>query len=157
MKRSIHIVSAAPGDGAAIARLMQQGICAGGIADHRGDPALVSAWLANKHAEQIECWLRDPGVYLNLGFLCERPLAVGVAARSGEVCQCIVEPEHWRNGVGRALVADLEGRLRTWGCTRAVLYSTQAAEGFFQRLGYVGDGACVLFHGLRLRPMQKSL
>lgn len=152
-----RIITATPGEGAAIALLMQQAIRQGGVADHHGDPAVVDAWTANKHQEQIEHWISDPALYVSLGFHRERPVAVGLAAVTGEICQCVVQPEHWRRGLGRALMGDLEQTLRNARCQRAMLYSTRSAEGFFRRLGYTACGPCTVFHGLHLQPMQKSL
>lgn len=62
----------------------------------------------------------------------------------GEVHGCYVDPAHWRQGVGSALmVAGLE-RLSRSGYTRAVLWvlaDNPRARAFYERHGWLADGA----------------
>ncbi|MBV6290333.1 GNAT family N-acetyltransferase [Pseudomonas aegrilactucae] len=157
MDERIRIIKARPVEGAVIERLMQQTIAEGAGADHQGQPQVIEAWSRSKQRAQIARWLCDPALHLNLGRWQGRPVATGLALRSGEICQCFVQPDYWRRGVGRALMGDLEQALRGWGCPRAMLYSTPSAVAFFERLGYAGNGPPLGFHGLRLQLMHKTL
>lgn len=157
MDEPIRVARARKADGALIERLMRHTIAEGAGADHGGDPLIIEAWSCSKQRAQIAGWLSDPALYLNLGRWQGRPVGTGLALRSGEICQCFVLPEHARRGMGRALVTGLEQALQRWGCPRATLYSTPSAVGFFDRLGYACTGPVLVFHGLHLQLMHKSL
>lgn len=157
MDERIRIARARPGEAAVIERLMQQTIAQGAGADHQGQPLVIEAWSCSKQRAQIARWVGDPALHLNLGRWLGRPVATGLALRSGEICQCFVHPDYSRRGVGRALLEDLEQALRGWGCPRAMLYSTDSALAFFERLGYASNGPPLGFHGLRLQLMHKTL
>jgi len=54
-------------------------------------------------------------------------------------CRLAVAPAHRRQGIGRALMAELEKRFRAKGCMRYYMLVTQdnaAAVAFYERLGY---------------------
>jgi GNAT superfamily N-acetyltransferase len=62
----------------------------------------------------------------------------------GEVRALFVHPDHWRSGIGTALVANALERLRDDGCTEATLWSfrdNQRANAFYERQGFAPDGA----------------
>lgn len=157
MDARIRIIKARLAEAAVVERLMRQTIAEGAGADHQGQARVIEAWSRSKQRAQIARWLGDPALHLNLGRWQGRPVATGLALRSGEVCQCFVQPGYWRRGIGRALVQDLEQALRGWGCPRAMLYSTASALGFFVRQGYACDGPPLVFHGLHLQLMYKTL
>ena len=55
----------------------------------------------------------------------------------------VVDPDHRRRGVARALVAEVEARARNLGCFRVELTSARtltAAHAFWQAAGYVETG-----------------
>lgn len=156
MDERIRIARARAAEATLIERLMQQSIATEADEDHQGDPQVIDAWSRSKQRAQISDWLGDPALHLNLGRWQGRPVATGLALRSGEICQCFVQRSYWGLGIGRALVLDLEHALRRWGCTRATLYSTASAQGFFASLGYAPSGEALGFHGLRLQLMHKT-
>jgi ribosomal protein S18 acetylase RimI-like enzyme len=62
----------------------------------------------------------------------------------GEVYACYVDPTHWRQGVGSALMADALERLTRAGYPQAVLWvlaDNLRARAFYEHLGWLADGA----------------
>lgn len=143
-------------DAQALSRLIDASIRLGCVPDHGNDPQTLADWLSNKSPAALAEWIDDAALAVRVARCQGRPIAVAIALRSGEICQCHVAPEYARQGLGRAVVSDLESQLQAWGLKRATLYSTGSAQGFFHRLGYRCSGAALLFHGLRLRPMEKT-
>ncbi len=105
-------------------------------ADHRGDPAVLADWLANKTPERFEAWIARPGQWVVVaergGVLC----GVGLLRADGGIRLCYVHPEHARRGVGRALIDALEARAREAGLMRLHLDSTITAAPFYEAMGY---------------------
>jgi GNAT superfamily N-acetyltransferase len=55
---------------------------------------------------------------------------------TGEVDAVYVLPERQGEGIGRLLLAELEGQARAWGLGKLELSATLNAAGFYQRAGY---------------------
>ena len=87
------------------------------------------------------------GVVLGLGVLL--PRADGEAELDG----LFTHPDHWGQGVGRALIAEAERRARLWGAPRLNVVGNPNAEGFYTACGFEGFGVeeTLFGDGLRLR------
>jgi ribosomal protein S18 acetylase RimI-like enzyme len=62
----------------------------------------------------------------------------------GEVMSVYVRPDAWGRGFGRALMREALARLAAGGLAETVLWVVEAnrrAVGFYERLGFVSDGA----------------
>ncbi|WP_455924763.1 GNAT family N-acetyltransferase [Pseudomonas putida] len=153
----IAIAPPAPGDAGVVSRILERSIRGGCALDHRNDPCLVDAWLRHKRWDDVGRWLLDDALHLRVGRLEGKAAGVALALASGEICLCYVLPEHFRRGVGRALMGAMEGILRRQGHRRAMLYSTRTASGFHQHLGYRQTGRPMRICGLLLLPMDKAL
>lgn len=130
-------------------------------ADHRGDPALLASWLANKTEENFRRWFAGPGVTVLLAE-CDGMLAavgaIGVEGEArGEIMLNYVAPAmRWR-GASKALVAALEDEARGLGLGRVHLASTATARSFYRALGYRDSGPAVEAFGLTAYPMARDL
>ena len=71
--------------------------------------------------------------------------------------QVAVEPELQGTGVGRALVAEAEAEARRRGFGRMILHARESAAAFYERLGYVREGAPFVEVGLPHAAMAKGL
>ena len=136
MDASIHICKATPADAGIISRIVERSIRVGCALDHRNDPQTVATWTHNKTIEHIQPWLTDQRLYLNIALLQDKPVGVAMAAISGKLAFCYVQPEWFRRGAGLALVQDLEGWLVDQGLNQARLNSTRTSEAFYRHLGY---------------------
>lgn len=97
------------------------------------------------HPEVIEV----PLVQIEAGqvFVAERDGAIlGFAALLDrddgdiELDGLFVEPEHWREGIGRALVEQCAAIARNAGATRLHVIGNLEAEGFYRRCGFESIG-----------------
>ncbi|PQP03383.1 GNAT family N-acetyltransferase [Pseudomonas frederiksbergensis] len=157
MDASIHICKATSADAGIISRIVERSIRVGCALDHRNDPRTVATWTHNKTIEHVQPWLSDPRLYLNIALLHDKPVGVAMAAISGKVAFCYVQPEWFRRGVGQALVHDLEAWLITQGVPQARLNSTRTGEAFYRRLGYRVCAEAFTVSGLHAIPMHKAL
>ena len=103
--------------------------------DHRGDPAILMRWLANKTPEHFRGWLRSSHVLVAE----EDGRILGVAALTdtGHVTLNYVDPTARFRGVSRALLAAAEQRAKERGCRSCTLETTKTAERFYRAAGYV--------------------
>lgn len=157
MDASIHICKATPADAGIISRIVERSIRVGCALDHRNDPRTVATWTHNKTIEHVQPWLTDQRLYLNIALLQDKPVGVAMAAISGKVAFCYVQPEWFRRGAGEALVHDLEGWLINQGLGQARLNSTRTSEAFYRHLGYRPCSEIFIVAGLHAIPMHKAL
>ena len=136
MDASLHICKATPADAGIISRIVERSIRVGCVLDHRNDPLTVATWTHNKTIVHVQPWLTDERLYLNIALLQDKPVGVAMAAISGKVAFCYVQPEWFRRGAGQALVHDLEGWLTDRGLRQARLNSTRTSEAFYRHMGY---------------------
>jgi len=136
MQAPICICPATPADAGIISRIIERSIRVGCTLDHRNDPQRVSRWIDRQSADVISGHLANPHFYLNIALLQDKPVGVGMAAGSGEIRFCHVQPEWFRRGAGRALMTDLEGWLRIRGVPRVSVAGTGSGVAFYRHLGY---------------------
>jgi len=127
-------------------------------ADHRGDPATLEEWLANKTAARFRGWLARSGQYTVVverdGTLC----GVGMMGPDGSVRLCYVHPDHTRCGVGRALVDAMQSEARARGMDRLHLDATLSAMAFYEAMGFRRVGSPHVWLGVvRSQPYEKRL
>ncbi|WP_367372410.1 GNAT family N-acetyltransferase [Pseudomonas lini] len=157
MDASIHICKATPADAGIISRIVERSIRVGCALDHRNDPRTVATWTHNKTIDHVQPWLADSRLYLNIALLQDKPIGVAMAAISGKVAFCYVQPEWFRRGAGQALVHDLETWLIAQGLPHARLNSTRTGEAFYYRQGYRACAETFTVAGLHAIPMHKAL
>lgn len=129
------------------------------LADHRGDPAILHAWLANKTPETVAAWSADATRRVALAVDdAGSVLGVGMAGPAGTIELNYVSPDARFRGVSRAIVRDLEGWLRSRGHARCTLVSTATARAFYAALGYRDDGPPRATFGVSTsQPMARAL
>ncbi|KQZ78405.1 GNAT family N-acetyltransferase [Pseudomonas sp. Root562] len=157
MDEPIHTCKATPADAGIINRIIERSIRVGCALDHRNQPQVVATWTQNQTHENIQLWLSDQQLYLNLALLHDKPVGVAMASNQGQVAFCYVMPEWFRRGVGQALVRDLEGWLINQGLRQSRLNSTRTGEAFYRRLGYQPQAEPLTVAGLPVIPMHKAL
>ena len=83
-----------------------------------------------------------------------------VAEGHGHLRGMAVHPEHQGQGVAELLIKSAEEDLRTLGCLRATLNTTQPlrrAVRFYERCGYRATGGAKDFFGMALAEYEKNL
>jgi GNAT superfamily N-acetyltransferase len=128
------------------------------VADHENDPAILTAWLANKIPEIVATWIANPASSLLVAVEHGKIVAVGSVTDAGEITLNYVSPDARFRGVSRALLGALEVRAMERGNARCTLNSTETARGFYHAAGYVEDGPPIGKFGTRSGyPMSKPL
>ena len=86
----------------------------------------------------------NPELFL-VGAIDSRVIATvmgGYEGHRGWVNYLAVDPEHQRNGIGRRMMAAIEGKLLAMGCPKINLQvrtGNQSALNFYERIGYKTD------------------
>ena len=138
---ALEIRDATPEDADAACRVLRESISQLCVADHRNDPAILNAWLANKTPEIVASWAVQEGNSLLLAVEGDAVLAVGSVTDAGQITLNYVAPSARFRGVSRALLRALEARAAERGNDRCTLTSTETAHRFYWSAGYVDDGA----------------
>ena len=104
---------------------------------------LTRPW--NNPERDIERKLKvKPELFL-VGAIDNRVIATvmgGYEGHRGWVNYLAVDPEHQRNGIGRRMMAAIEGKLLAMGCPKINLQvrtGNQSALSFYERIGYKTD------------------
>ena len=117
-------------------------------ADHRGDPALLAAWLANKTPKVFAGWMRRADASYLVATERGAIAAVGAVTDSGEILLNYVSPDARFRGASSALLAGLEARAAGRGARQCTLISTETARRFYRARGYEEIGAPVRKFGM---------
>ena len=141
------------GEKAALQKIGVPGARLRGV-DYPADlPAVLALWRAelgavdlgrsDAPAELVKLIERNPGLFLVVEVAHEVVAAVmaGFDGRRGYVYHLAVAPQHRRKGIARALMAELEHRLRARGCLRLNLFvrsgpESAAASAFYEAHGW---------------------
>ena len=134
------IRDAVPEDAAAACHVLRESISRLCVADHRDDPAILNAWLANKTPEMVAAWAVQEGNSLLLAVEGDAVLGVGSVMDAGRITLNYVSPDARFRGVSRALLSALEARAMQRGNSRCTLTSSETAHRFYQSAGYVDEG-----------------
>jgi predicted GNAT family acetyltransferase len=110
------------------------------IADHRNNPEILQAWLANKQPDIVAGWIARPDNSLMVAVEDGAIVAVGSTTDAGEIQLNYVSPDTRFRGVSRALLAALEDRALERGNSKCHLISTETARRFYLAAGYAEDG-----------------
>ena len=137
---TIIIRDAASGDAEAACETMRRSITELCAADHRDDPRILAAWLANKQPEIFQAWQSRADQSYIVAVEADRIVAVGAVTDKGEITLNYVSPDHRFKGVSRAMLAALEKRALGHGNDRSTLTSTATARRFYLASGYVETG-----------------
>ena len=106
------------------------------------DPEVIDDWLSNKTEANIHRWIVSASTY---SVVCEDDAGVimgfALTTHEGEIMLCYLLPEALHLGNGRRMLWALEDFLCARGRTQVRTTSTITARAFYQRNGFVSDGA----------------
>jgi len=153
--RSMEIRKASLDDADASCAVVRRSIIELCHPDHRGDGPTITAWLANKTAENMRRWIAQSHVFVAV----EQDRILGVVAMkpSGEITLNYVSPDARLRGVSKALVQRLEQQAAALGVGKITLQSTATALRFYESAGYRAAGPPVKGFGITSGyPMAKA-
>jgi GNAT superfamily N-acetyltransferase len=138
--RSLVVRPAEASDAVAACTVLRRSIAECCSEDHRQDPAILAAWLGNKTPEMVASWFASPTNYSLVAVQNEVVVGVALLTGAGKLALCYLLPEARGQGIGSALLAQVEARACNWGVKALQLHSTATGEGFFAKRGYVDSG-----------------
>ncbi|GEJ57552.1 GNAT family N-acetyltransferase [Anaeromyxobacter diazotrophicus] len=99
----------------------------------------------------------DHAVALDGGRVVATGRLVALDARAGKVGRMAVDAGRRGEGLGAAVLAELEGAARRRGLAEVVLHAQLSARGFYDRLGYRAEGPVFEEAGIAHVEMRKRL
>lgn len=153
----IAIRPAGPADAPAMSAVLTASIRDLCTADHRNDPEILAGWLRNKTPEMVLEMLERPGAQFLVAEHDGEIAAVGCLNGPDEIGLNYVAPAHRFQGVSKALLTALEGRIRQSGAAVATLTSTGTAHRFYLANGWEDAGPAEADRGMLCYPMEKCL
>lgn len=150
------ILSIDPGAAEAACHVVRQSITHCCAADHRNEPAILTAWLANKTPENLAAWMRAPGAAAWGAYRGEEMVGFALCTQA-TLALCYVLPQALHQGIGRALLHAAEAHARQAGMAVLRVESTRTAQAFYLRNGYAPAGAVQAWAGLEAQPLRKNL
>ncbi|WP_306555768.1 GNAT family N-acetyltransferase [Acidovorax sp.] len=149
-----QIIPVGPEAAEAACTVIRQSITHCCVLDHANDPAILTAWLANKTPENLAAWMSAPGAVAWGAYRGDTMVGSALLTRA-TLALCYVVPEALHQGVGHALLREAEAHARQSGLAALGLESTRTAEAFYRRNGYEPAGAVQSWAGLQAQPMRK--
>jgi GNAT superfamily N-acetyltransferase len=126
--------------------------------DHRGDPATLKVWLANKTPKHLEEWLSSEKNFAVVAERDEVILGFALLHLPDKVELLYVSPEARFSGISKALLKALESAAYAAGVHEVRLDSSATALRFYNRLGYLPSGPPAKAFGLANGyPMSRSV
>lgn len=155
---TVKICAAQLQDAAQICAILCRSISELCVADHKNNPLILSAWLANKTEENLCVWIvREEQTY-RIAIIDGKIADVGAVSLTDGILLNYVAPDYQYCGVSKAIMAALELWLMQHGQKRSHLNSTVTAYSFYEKIGYVADGGTIKGRtGLLSFPMMKIL
>jgi GNAT superfamily N-acetyltransferase len=156
--RLIQVRPACPDDAPEILEVLCESIIRLCADDHQDDAHTLAVWLENKTIEKITTWIESPSTHSVVAVANDVLCGVGLIDSGGDLRLCYVLPGWDRQGVGRALLQDMEAQAHRWGLAEIRLTSSSRARAFYERHGYVASGPPGNPFGvLREYPYSKAL
>jgi GNAT superfamily N-acetyltransferase len=137
---SFDIRPALPPDASAACEVLRRSITECCVQDHHDDPAILAAWLGNKHPAMVTSWFESPTNHSLVAVQDGAVVGVALLTGAGKLALCYLLPEAQRQGAGRALLTRAEEQAAALGMKALYLHSTATAEEFFAAHGYRRDG-----------------
>lgn len=127
------------------------------LEDHRGDPAILEAWLANKTPDNVRCWISSPAHLALVAARAERIRGIAMLQRAGKILLLYVDPAHRFHGAGTALLQALESHAAQAGIRALHVSSTLTARAFYLAQGYTEAGRAPSAFGSEAIRMSKAI
>ena len=149
--------SATPADAEAAARIVRASIAELCVTDHKGDKALLDAWLANKTPENFAVWISAPGAQAFIAEENAEPVGFALLTSYGELALLYVLPARARTGIGKVLMDSVRTAAALAGFRSIQLESTTTARDFYLAQGFEASAPPSSDWGMLAHPMRQHL
>lgn len=128
------------------------------VADHRGDPATLSAWLESKTPANSERWIQSERHVAVAADRDAELVGFGLLNLDGYIALLYVAPEARFKGVSKSILGLLEREALAAGIQELKVESSKTALRFYRSAGYTSTGGCVPGFGVTsCYPMSRQL
>ena len=108
---------------------------------YENDEEILAQWLENKTPANVRRWIESDRSYCVVA-VDSKGLVVGFASICGsEIMLNYVLPEVLHQGIGKSMLQGLETQAIASGVDHIVVVSSLPAKAFYERNGYVPNGA----------------
>jgi L-amino acid N-acyltransferase YncA len=137
----IIIRKATPQDAEAACAVLVRSIKEICAPDYENDDQILAQWLENKTPDNVRRWIASERSYCVVAVNAQDEI-LGFASISGaEIMLNYVLPEALYRGIGKEMLRALEAHAVASGVDHITLVSSISAKGFYERNGYVSNGA----------------
>jgi GNAT superfamily N-acetyltransferase len=157
MHRNVTIRMAQPCDGEAACDILRSSIVECCKADHRGDPAILDAWLSNKNADTVAGWFASAMNFSLIALVDDEPAGVALLTRKGKIALFYVAPHQRFSGIGKALLSAIESQAALWNLPTLHVDSTLTGVEFYRLQGYTEQGESASCFGIETRILSKKM
>lgn len=112
-------------------------------------------WVSNKTPTQFLKWMSNEDMRLYTGLVNDVVSGVGLFDLSGKILLLYLVPEAQGQGLGKALLQEMENEARYWDLSKLSLESTSVARAFYESQGYRNLGPSP--RKMRSFQMEKTL
>ena len=138
---AITIRKAAPNDAEAACAVLVRSIKEICAPHYKNDQEILAQWLGNKTPANVRQWVESGRSYCVVA-ADRKGLVVGFACIAGsEIMLNYVLPEALHQGIGKRMLQALENHALDSGVEQIEVVSTIPAKAFYERNGYVSNGA----------------
>lgn len=111
-------------------------------ADYNNDPLIMKEWLGNKTPENISQWINSTNniSLAALDIIKGKLSGFVLINKKGEILLNYVLPSHIFQGVGKALLKEIEHIAKSLGIQALSVISTITAKSFYEKNGFVKNG-----------------
>jgi len=136
MKKSLTLRPATLEDAEGIAELIRKSITALCDLDHQNEPNQLADWLSDIDTDRIAECIDENSIQV-LALLGKKRVGFAAMNWQGEIQFFYVAPKQIGQGIGSALLAELELAAREHGLNPIMLATTHSARGFFRLRGFI--------------------
>lgn len=157
MKIGTIIRPAVAADAEAICDVLRQTILQTCADDHRHEPAILDAWLGNKHPAQVAAWMAAPANRMLVADEGGSVRGVALINQAGKLALCHVLPAAQRQGIGHGLLEAAEAQAREWGVSKVHIHGLSNSRDFYARYGYRNAGKDKTCYGVECDLLWKPM
>jgi GNAT superfamily N-acetyltransferase len=145
-------------DAAGAVAVVRRSITSLCVGDHQGEPATLSAWLANKTPARFEQLIGRADRLCLVASINDEVVGFAAMSLAGEIGLLYVSPEVRFHGVSASLLAALEQEACGLGLNELSLSSTGTARRFYMERGFTECGdPRPGFSQTTIYPLRKAL
>lgn len=125
-----------------LCELIKESIIMNCSVDYNNDPQVMKKWLANKTPDNISQWIDSENNISLAAFDTSKNQIAGFAlmSKNGEILLNYVLSAYLYQGVGKALLNEMEQVARSSRIKALSVVSTITAKNFYERNGFVKNG-----------------